>query len=116
MHLSLCLSRCGPSLKLPGSLPRPPADQEATFNSSIVDSGLLQGFHEDTNVLFFAYGQTGSGKTHTMLGVTDSLKAPKPNDGWGLFPRVVYTTLEKSECQRTPNRDSRLSREPCQCQ
>jgi hypothetical protein len=73
----------------------PNEDQESTFNTSIVSSGLLQSFHGDTNVLFFAYGQTGSGKTHTMLGVTNSLSAPTPNDGWGLFPRVVYATFEQ---------------------
>jgi len=75
----------------------PDADQEGAFNTSLVDSGLLGAFHSDTNVLFFAYGQTGSGKTHTMLGVTSSLSAPTPNDGWGLFPRVVYSTLTQIE-------------------
>lgn len=73
----------------------PDEDQEACFNTSIVESGLLQGFHDNTNILFFAYGQTGSGKTHSMLGVTASLSNPTPDDGWGLFPRVVYATIEK---------------------
>lgn len=73
----------------------PDSDQEGAFNTSIVESGLLQAFHGYENVLFFAYGQTGSGKTHTMLGVTESLSTPTPNEGWGLFPRVVHATLEK---------------------
>ena len=46
---------------------KPDADQEGAFNTAMVESGLLEGFHTDSNVLFFAYGQTGSGKTHTML-------------------------------------------------
>ena len=73
---------------------QPDADQQGAFHTAMVDSRLLEQFHTDTNVLFYAYGQTGSGKTHTMLGVTASLKEAEPNDGWGLFPRVVHNTFE----------------------
>ena len=79
--------------KLTGVI-QPDADQESAFNSAMIQSGLIEGFHTDTNVLFYAYGQTGSGKTHTMLGETASLKEAVPNDGWGLFPRVVHKTLQ----------------------
>ena len=78
---------------------QPEADQEGAFNTAIVESGLLDSFLTDADVLFYAYGQTGSGKTHTMLGVTASLKEATPNDGWGLFPRVVYATLKKMEAK-----------------
>ena len=71
----------------------PEADQAGAFQTALVDSGLLAGFKTDSNVLFYAYGQTGSGKTHTMLGVPDSLSSAEPNEGWGLFPRVVHDTL-----------------------
>eukprot|EP00927_Polykrikos_kofoidii_P012668 TRINITY_DN15488_c0_g1_i1.p1 TRINITY_DN15488_c0_g1~~TRINITY_DN15488_c0_g1_i1.p1 ORF type:complete len:1146 (+),score=209.29 TRINITY_DN15488_c0_g1_i1:69-3506(+) len=54
----------------------------------------LEAFKQDTNVLFFAYGQTGSGKTHTMLGEIESLASAEPVPGWGLFPRIVHSTLE----------------------
>ena len=52
---------------------QPDMDQAACFNTSLVDSGLLKSFHDDTNVLFFAYGQTGSGKTYTMQGAPTDL-------------------------------------------
>eukprot|EP00929_Paragymnodinium_shiwhaense_P104734 TRINITY_DN69418_c0_g1_i1.p1 TRINITY_DN69418_c0_g1~~TRINITY_DN69418_c0_g1_i1.p1 ORF type:complete len:156 (+),score=13.85 TRINITY_DN69418_c0_g1_i1:73-540(+) len=69
----------------------PSVEQEEAFNVMLPE--LVQGFHGDTNVMFFAYGQTGSGKTHTMLGETDSLSSPVPVPGWGIFPRVVHSTL-----------------------
>jgi len=72
----------------------PEYDNEAAFGQMAPE--LIIAWHNDLcNVLFFTYGQTGSGKTHTMLGVVDSLSSPVPVPGWGNFPRVVHSTLEK---------------------
>ena len=88
---------------------QPEADQEGAFNTAMVESGLCEAFLTDTNVLFFAYGQTGSGKTHTMLGVTESLKEVEPNDGWGLFPRVVHHTLNEMKKKNAEGAQSILT-------
>ena len=82
---------------------QPESDQAHTFQTVMRESGLIADFITDTNVLFFAYGQTGSGKTHTMLGETSSLASSEPNDGWGLFPRVVHHTLDQMRAWRRSN-------------
>eukprot|EP00927_Polykrikos_kofoidii_P081232 TRINITY_DN7844_c0_g1_i4.p1 TRINITY_DN7844_c0_g1~~TRINITY_DN7844_c0_g1_i4.p1 ORF type:complete len:1190 (+),score=219.62 TRINITY_DN7844_c0_g1_i4:74-3643(+) len=70
----------------------PEWDQVQTFGT--IAPELLEAFTSDVNVLFFAYGQTGTGKTHTMLGEVESLASPVPTAGWGIFPRVVHSSLE----------------------
>ena len=70
----------------------PETGQVEACNAMIPE--LLEAFQIDSNVLFFAYGQTGSGKTHTMLGEIESLSSSVPVDGWGILPRVVYSTLQ----------------------
>eukprot|EP00929_Paragymnodinium_shiwhaense_P029291 TRINITY_DN16815_c0_g1_i2.p1 TRINITY_DN16815_c0_g1~~TRINITY_DN16815_c0_g1_i2.p1 ORF type:complete len:1107 (+),score=237.16 TRINITY_DN16815_c0_g1_i2:88-3321(+) len=70
----------------------PELDQEQAFEKMMPE--LIEDFKADTNVMFYAYGQTGSGKTHTMLGEIESLSSPVPVAGWGIFPRVVHSTLE----------------------
>jgi hypothetical protein len=71
---------------------QPEASQEDAYPTMMPE--LVNGFHSDSNVMFFAYGQTGSGKTHTILGEIDSLANPKPVAGSGLFPRLVHSTIE----------------------
>lgn len=82
----------------------PESNQAETFDVLLVASGLLAAFHGDENVLFFAYGQTGTGKTHTMLGPSESIGVKAPVDGWGVFPRLVHTTLQFVEsCRKSGN-------------
>ncbi|KAK3246993.1 hypothetical protein CYMTET_43498 [Cymbomonas tetramitiformis] len=71
----------------------PEMEQEEAFNAMLPN--MLTDFQANNrNVLFFAYGQTGSGKTHTILGETESLASVEPAPGWGIFPRVVHSTLQ----------------------
>ena len=73
----------------------PETEQEEACNTMVPD--LLNAFKTDCNVLLFAYGQTGSGKTHTMLGEIKSLSSAEPLPGWGIFPRVVHSTLQSMQ-------------------
>ena len=82
--------RESPVFKLTGVVP-PEVNQEQAYEAMM--PGLVQAFHQDSNVIFYAHGQTGSGKTHTMLGEIDSLSSADPVPGWGMFPRVVHNTL-----------------------
>eukprot|EP00928_Gymnodinium_smaydae_P004270 TRINITY_DN11473_c0_g1_i1.p1 TRINITY_DN11473_c0_g1~~TRINITY_DN11473_c0_g1_i1.p1 ORF type:complete len:1078 (+),score=154.72 TRINITY_DN11473_c0_g1_i1:45-3278(+) len=77
----------------------PEAQQQEAFDTMMPD--LLESFKSNQNVFFFAYGQTGSGKTHTMLGEIDSLASETPVPGWGIFPRVVHSTLESMKQWRS---------------
>ena len=45
------------------------------------------------NVMLLAYGQTGTGKTHTIFGPKEAQLDSAQEDDWGIFPKVVQTTL-----------------------
>jgi len=77
--------------RVTGIIP-PDVEQEEAFNTMMPE--LLDAFKANSNVFCFAYGQTGSGKTHTMLGEIESLSSTEPVPGWGVFPRVVHSTLQ----------------------
>ena len=53
--------------------------------------------------VMFAYGLSGSGKTYTVFGPDDPAspeawyKFDKPQDSWGIFPRLAYDLFEMRE-------------------
>lgn len=43
--------------------------------------------------MLIAYGQTGTGKTHTIFGSKEAQLDESAESEWGIFPKVVATTL-----------------------
>ena len=44
--------------------------------------------------MLLAYGQTGTGKTHTIFGAAEAAVTDEQEEEWGLFPKIVSTTLK----------------------
>lgn len=44
--------------------------------------------------MLLAYGQTGTGKTHTIFGKKEATLDMNQEAEWGIFPKVVNTTLK----------------------
>ena len=66
----------------------------------LVGKKMLEELLHGQAVVMFAYGLSGAGKTYTVFG-TDDPDSPqawyrfnKPDENWGLFPRIAYDLLQ----------------------
>ncbi len=72
--------------------------QEDVYES--VGKKMLKELLHGQAVVMFAYGLSGAGKTYTVFGTDDPnspqawYKFNRPDENWGLFPRIAYDLLQ----------------------
>lgn len=78
--------------KFPKKVFTPEATQQDIYDNF---SHLVDKYCETPgrNCLLLAYWQSGTGKTHTIFGAKEAACTDDQEEEWGLFPKVVNTTL-----------------------
>ena len=100
----------GKQFSFPTAVVGDSTDQEGAYALCHVDS-YISDFLDGVDVNVLAYGQTGSGKTHTTFGPPGLMERAGNGDfgtelvaEYGLFPRALYTILDRVQEMRAAGR------------